>query len=65
MRVVTSNQLLHYFHYFAALDRVDVSNFSSTPPKLPICTPHECALSLLPSVEDDQALKCNFVTLVS
>ena len=52
MRVDTGNQLLHYFHYFAALDRVDVNNFSSTPSKLPTCTPHECALSLLPSVEN-------------
>lgn len=65
MRVGTGNEQLHYFHYFAVADRVDASNLSSTPPKPPSSAPCECALSMLPSVNDDKAMKCNFVTLVS
>lgn len=65
MRLNTGNQLLHYFHFFAASNRIDVCNLSIKPPLAPVITPKECATSLLPTAEDDKAILDNFITLIS
>lgn len=60
------NQSLHYFHYFAILDRIDFSGLSFT--KAPVSgTPdfEQMANVLLPSKEDDAALSKNVATLLS
>ena len=65
MRVDSGNKLLHYFHHIAIADRIDVSNLSITPPAPPTMPHKKCATSLLPSTDDDKALKQNMTTLVS
>ena len=59
-------QLLHYFHYFASSNRIDTSELSVISPPPPIhLTYNDCALSLLPSVHDDEALRHNFSIIIS
>ena len=62
MRVGQGNLSLHYFHFFAALDRLNLSKLSFSAPPKPTKTAKECALSLLPSIADDHALRSNFIT---
>ena len=50
MRVGQGNLSLHYFHFFAALDRLNLSKLSFSAPPKPTKTAKECALSLLPSI---------------
>lgn len=63
-RIGTGNRQLHYFHFFAASDRVGVNELT-TPPMPPTITPEMCASSLLPSPTDDRAIHQNITTLVS
>ena len=64
-RIGTSNRQLHYFHFFAVSDRVDVSELPITPPVTPVITPETCASSLLPSPTYDRIFRQNIITLVS
>ena len=64
-RTSHGNRQLHYFHFFAVQDRVDLSHLSITAPPPPKKTPSECARSLLPSTDDDRKIKENVVTIVS
>lgn len=59
------NQSLHYFHSFAVLDRIDFSSLPNIHPQQCLNSPEKRALSLLPSSDDDKALKKLFVTHVS
>ena len=59
----TRTQLLHYFHAFAVLDRIDLSSQSEVRPDV---NPHEFDLqTLLPTSEDIQKLKSNFQVYIS
>ena len=58
MRVDSNDQLLHFFHYYALQDRVDVSHLSN---KQPQCLATSLSIAdFLPSTEDYQALRDNF-----
>lgn len=65
MRVDSGNRLLHYFHYFAVRDRIDAANLSVSQPPPPTLTPAKCAISLLPSPDDDKEIKRNITTHIS
>ena len=56
-----STQSLHYFHTYAALDRVDFSGLSDEPPPLSIVDP----LSFLPSEDDISVVERDMCTLIS
>ena len=60
MRCDKGNQSLHYFHFYAALDRIDLSGLSDEI--LPGCLPdpEEIASSLLSSVLDDTIVSKKF-----
>lgn len=64
-RVGSGNRQLHYFHFFAASDRVDIHELSITPPMPPTVTLEKCASSLVPSPNDDRVILQNITTLVS
>ena len=55
---------LHYFHFYAVKDRID---FSDLGEKAILCDADQLqlALSLLPSPEDDMAIKRNICVLIS
>ena len=59
------NQSLHYFHYFAVLNRIDFSSFPDVHPQTCLNSPKQIAHSLLPSAGDDAKLRQLFVTHVS
>lgn len=59
------NKSLHYFHYFAVLNRVDFSAYPDVRPDLCLNSPMQIALSLLPSTDDDITLKHLFMTHIS
>lgn len=65
MRSDKGNLSLHYFHSYAVMDRIDVSDLSDEI--VPRCLPNPdvIARSLLPSAHDDSFLKQNFAVLVS
>ena len=56
---------LHYFHSYAVANRIDFSFLSEMTPPLPSVNIQQLAISLLPSPEDDVALRNNFATLIS
>ncbi len=59
------NQSLHYFHAIAVRDRIDFSSLPDVLPHSCLNSPKERALALLPSKDDDKALKQLFGTHVS
>ena len=59
------NKSLHYFNSFALQSRIDFSELANVLPATCVNSPHNVCLSLLPSVEDDKALRHHFITLVS
>ena len=65
MRPELQNQSLHYFYSFAILDRVNLSGFSNHFPATCTDSPLNTALSLLPSVENDEKLLHNIAILIS
>lgn len=65
MRFDCQTRSLHYFHSFAAQDRIDFSHLSDIPPPPLAMSPAEIAKTLLPSPEDNQILRKNFATHVS
>ena len=60
-RIGHSTQSLHYFHAYAALDRVDFSGLSDEPPPPSIVDP----LSFLPSEDDISMVERDMCTLIS
>lgn len=60
-----ANRSLHYFHSFAVLNRVDFSHLSDAVPDNAHIDTFEMASSLLPSREDDKALRELFIIHVS
>ncbi len=55
----------HYFHSYAAADRVDFSQLPSEVPSAVNLSNCAQALLLLPSLEDEEALRKNFKVLIS
>ena len=56
---------LHYFHSYAIADRINFSNLSQETQPSRSLNSHTQALLLLPSLEDEEALKKNFKILIS
>lgn len=56
---------LHYFHYYAIKDRIDFSQMGEESIKCAQSDIQQIAISLLPTPEDDAALKKNVCTLMS
>ena len=65
MRDGARNQSLHYFHYFAIKNRVDLSELPDVHPQTCIPSPELKAIMMLPSVEDDKDLRRLFAVHVS
>ena len=59
------NKSIHYFHSFAVLNRVDFSSLPDEHPNTCLNHPYKVALSLLPSADDDRALRKLFVVHIS
>ena len=59
------SESMHYFHSYAVADRIDFSDLSETAPPLPSVSLRQIATSLLPSPEDDLAIRNNLAVLVS
>ncbi len=64
MRSDRGNQSLHYFHFYAVENRVDVSQFSDSPVDQ-VLSLEVMASRMLPSIADDSELKRNMAVLVS
>ena len=66
MRLATRKlELIHYFHIYAVADRIDFSHLSKSVIPTQQCDPEQVALSLLPSPEDDLAIRENICVLMS
>lgn len=61
----TATGSIHHFHSYAVLDRIDFHGMSETIPATGVTDPHQLALSLLPSPEDDVAMRNNISILIS
>ena len=59
-RIDYKTHSLHYFHAYAVLDRIDLSNLSDSPPLKEIA-----ASTFLSSPQDKSELTSNFEVLVS
>ena len=59
------NQSLHYFHYFAVKNRVNLSNLPDVHPQTCMPSPELKAVIMLPSAEDDKDLCRLFAVHVS
>ena len=55
----------HYFHYYAFADRIDFSRMAEEPIACRQTDVTQVALSLLPTSEDDKALRSNVCVLIS
>lgn len=56
---------IHYFHSYAVSDRVDFVGLSETVVPTMTQDPEQIALSLLPTPEDDEAIRSNMCILIS
>ena len=56
---------LHYFHFYAVKDRIDFSDLREKAIPCDVADPLQLALSLLPSPEDDMAIRRNICILIS
>ena len=56
---------IHYFHSYAVSDRIDFSGLSERVVPTLAQDPEQVALSLLPTPEDDEAIRNNMCTLIS
>lgn len=59
------NRSLHYFHSFAVQNRVDFSHLPDVFPDTCSDSPERTALALLPSTDDDKALRRLFAIHIS
>ena len=62
---VSKPDSVHYFHSFAVADRVDFSSLSEQVIPTEQADGKQVALSLLPSYEDDSAMRDNICVLIS
>lgn len=62
---VPKPESIHYFHYYAVANRIDFSHLSEITPPLPNVEVRQIATSLLPTPDDDMALRHNLAILVS
>ena len=51
------NQSLHYFHFYVIKDRVDFSHLSDVYPHTCLPSPDNRVITILPSADDDKALR--------
>ena len=58
-------QSLNYFHSYAYSDRIDFSNFSSQVIPTRQSDTRQIAISLLPTVDDDMAIRDSICVLIS
>lgn len=65
MRSDRKNSSLHYFHSYAVLNRIDASSLSDENPDIHQLDGKVVANSILPSQNDDAALKKNIAKLIS
>ena len=56
---------IHYFHSYAVADRVDVTSLSDQVIATTQHDKRQVALSLLPTPEDDVAIRSNIITIIS
>ena len=56
---------LHYFHFYAVKDRIDFGDLGEKPILCDGADQLQLALSLLPSPEDDMAIRSNICVLIS
>ena len=56
---------IHYFHSYAVSDRIDFSGLSEKVVPTLAQDPEQVAVSLLPTPEDDEAIRNNMCTLIS
>ena len=61
----TGTESIHHFHSYAVSDRIDFSDMSEILPATGVTDPQQLALSLLPSPEDDAAMRNNISILIS
>lgn len=59
------NKSRHFFQYYAVKDRIDFSHLSTIPPDISALSKKELCQSMLPSVDDDVAIKHNIICLVA
>lgn len=60
-----TNQLLHFFHFYAVKDRVDFSHLPDVYPHTCLPSPSNRVLTMLPSADDDKALRSLLAVQVS
>lgn len=63
MRIDKQTKSLHYMHKYAVRDRIDLSSFTDRP-SLPDISKIKVS-SILPSVDDQSAIKKNFAVLIA
>ena len=63
MRIDKQTKSLHYMHKYAVCDRIDLSSFTDRP-SLPDISKIKVS-SILPSVDDQSAIKKNFAVLIA
>ena len=56
---------IHYFHSYAMSDRIQFHDMPKAIPATTMSDPHQLALSLLPSPEDDMAMRNHISILIS
>lgn len=56
---------IHHFHSYAVANRIDFSDLSDITPPLPQVSLRQLAISLLPSTDDDMAIRHNFAIHIS
>lgn len=61
----TATTSLHYFHFYAVKDRIDFSDLGEKPIPSYQASQRQVTLSLLPSPEDDIAIRNNICVLIS
>ncbi len=65
MRVRDKPQEIHYFHSYAVADHVDLTSLKDQVIPTQQTDAKQVAISLLPTAEDDKALKQNICELMS
>ena len=61
----SGNKSHHFFQYYAVKDRIDFSHLPTEPPDISALSKKELCQSMLPSRDDDIAIKQNITRLVA
>ena len=64
-RSSAGNKSQHFFQYYAVKDRINFTHLSTIPPDVSALSKNELCQSMLPSVDDDVAIKHNITCLVA